>query len=86
MIVNGVETEIKFNKIKIFCHVTKILKSPSELYRPSDSSVLEKLAPTFVNKECRVVGATDPYGRILDFLDQSRYFLFQIAPQLHSRG
>jgi hypothetical protein len=29
---------------------------------------------------------TDPYGRILDFLDRSRYFSFQMAPQLYSRG
>jgi hypothetical protein len=26
------------------------------------------------------------YGRILDFLDRSRYFFFQVAPQLYSRG
>jgi hypothetical protein len=28
----------------------------------------------------------DPYGRILGFLDRSRYFFFQVAPQLYSRG
>jgi hypothetical protein len=28
----------------------------------------------------------DPYGHILDFLDRSRYFFFQAAPQLYSRG
>jgi hypothetical protein len=28
----------------------------------------------------------DPYGRILDFLDWSRYFVFQAAPQLYSQG
>jgi hypothetical protein len=27
-----------------------------------------------------------PYGRILAFLDRSRYYCFQIAPQLYSRG
>jgi hypothetical protein len=27
-----------------------------------------------------------PYGHILKFLDQSRYFLFQAAPQLYSWG
>jgi hypothetical protein len=27
-----------------------------------------------------------PYGRILDFLGRSRYFFFQIAPQLYLRG
>jgi hypothetical protein len=35
---------------------------------------------------CRVVSAANPYGRILGFLDQSRYYFFQVAPQLYSRG
>jgi hypothetical protein len=26
---------------------------------------------------------TDPYGHILDFLDWSCYFFFQVAPQLY---
>jgi hypothetical protein len=46
----------------------------------------EKLVPTFADRGCRVVSATDPHGRILGFLDQSRYYLFQVAPQLYSRG
>jgi hypothetical protein len=29
-----------------------------------------------------VVSVTDPYGRILGFLDRSHYFFFQVAPQL----
>jgi hypothetical protein len=33
-----------------------------------------------------VVSTTDPYGRILWFLDRSRYFFFQAAPQLYSGG
>jgi hypothetical protein len=33
-----------------------------------------------------MVSVTDPYGGILGFLDRSRYFLFQVAPQLYSRG
>jgi hypothetical protein len=33
-----------------------------------------------------VVSATDPYGRILDFQDRNRYYFFQVAPQLYSRG
>jgi hypothetical protein len=33
-----------------------------------------------------VVIVTDPYGRILGFLEWSRYFFFQAAPQLYSRG
>jgi hypothetical protein len=31
-----------------------------------------------------VVSVTDPYGRILGFLDRGRYFFFQVAPQLYS--
>jgi hypothetical protein len=27
-----------------------------------------------------------PYGRNLYFLDRSRYFFLQVAPQLYSRG
>jgi hypothetical protein len=33
-----------------------------------------------------VGSVTDPYGRVLGFLDRSRYFIFQAAPQLCSRG
>jgi hypothetical protein len=28
----------------------------------------------FADKGCHLVSVTDPYGRILDFLDRSRYF------------
>jgi hypothetical protein len=35
---------------------------------------------------CHVDNVTDLYGRILVFLDQRRYFFFQVAPQLYSRG
>jgi hypothetical protein len=33
-----------------------------------------------------MVSITDPYGRILDFLDRNHYFFFQVAPQLYSQG
>jgi hypothetical protein len=59
------------------------LKSASELYRPSDRRLSAKLVPTSVDRGCHVVSVTDPYGR---FLNRSRYFFFQIAPQLCSRG
>jgi hypothetical protein len=45
-----------------------------------------KLMPDFMDRKCRVVSAADPYGRILRFLDQNRYYFFQLAPQLYSRG
>jgi hypothetical protein len=53
-------------------------------YRPSDRRLSAKLVPTFADRGCHVVSVTDPYGRILGFLD--RYFFFQVAPQLYSRG
>jgi hypothetical protein len=46
-------------------------QSASELYRPSDRSLSTKSVPTFANRGCHVVSVTDPYGRILDFLDLS---------------
>jgi hypothetical protein len=45
-----------------------------------------KLVPTFAAGGCRVASAADPYGRNVGFPDRSRYFLFQIAPELYSRG
>jgi hypothetical protein len=35
---------------------------------------------------CHVASVTNPYGRNLGFLNRSRYFVFQVAPQLYSRG
>jgi hypothetical protein len=49
-------------------------ESASELYRPSDRRFSAKWLPTFADIGCNVVSVTDPYGRILGFLDRSRYF------------
>jgi hypothetical protein len=46
----------------------------SELYRPSDRRLSVKLMPTFADRGCHVVSVTNPHGRILGFLDRSRYF------------
>jgi hypothetical protein len=43
---------------------------------------MAKLVPNFADRGCRVDSATDPHCRILDFLDRSRYYFFQEAPQL----
>jgi hypothetical protein len=51
----------------------------------TDRRLSAKLVPTFADRGCHVVSVTDPYGRILSFLDWSRYFFFQVAPQLYSR-
>jgi hypothetical protein len=40
----------------------------------------------FADRACCVISVTDPYGSILGFLDRSRYFSFQAALQLYSRG
>jgi hypothetical protein len=61
-------------------------ESASELYRPSDRRLLAKLVPTLADRGCHMASVTDPYDRILGFLDRSRYFFFQVAPQLYSRG
>jgi hypothetical protein len=61
-------------------------ESASVLYRPRDRHLSAKLVPTFAERGCHMVSVTDPYGRILCFLDRSRYFFFQVAPQLCSRG
>jgi hypothetical protein len=44
------------------------------------------LVLTFTDRGCHVVRVTDPYDRILGFLDRSRYFFFQAVPHLYSRG
>jgi hypothetical protein len=63
-----------------------ITKSVCELYRPNDHLLSAKLVSTFADRGCHVVSVTDSYGRILDFLDRNRYFFFQVATQLYSRG
>jgi hypothetical protein len=56
------------------------------LLKISDHPLSAKLVPTFADRGCHVARVTNPYGRILSFLDRSRYFFFQVAPQLYSRG
>jgi hypothetical protein len=61
-------------------------ESASEVYRPSGRSLSAKLVPTFADRGCHVISVTDPYGRILGFLDRSRYCFLKVAPHLYSRG
>jgi hypothetical protein len=58
-------------------------ESTSELYQQSDRRLSVKLVPTFADRGRHVVSVTNPYGGILDFLDRSCYFFFQVAHQLH---
>jgi hypothetical protein len=52
----------------------------------SDRRLSAKLVSSFADRWCHVVSMTDPYDGILGFLDRSRYFFFQVAPQLYSQG
>jgi hypothetical protein len=61
-------------------------ESVSELYRPRDRRLSAKLVPTFADRWWHVASMTDSHCSILCFPDQSRYFFFQVSPQLHSRG
>jgi hypothetical protein len=57
----------------------------SKLYRPSARRLSAKLVPTFADRGRRVISATDSHGCVLGILDRSRYYFFQVAPQLYSR-
>jgi hypothetical protein len=71
-------------QMKLFHEKIPWSQSASELYRPSDRRLSAKLVPTsFADRGCHVVSVTNPYGRILGFLDQSRYYFFQVAPLFH---
>jgi hypothetical protein len=73
-------------KSNMYIIKTLFLESASKLYRGSDCRLSAKLVPTFADRGYYVVSAMDSYGRILGFLDWSRYFFFQVAPQLYSRS
>jgi hypothetical protein len=45
-----------------------------------------EVSDNFYEEKVPRVSVTNPYGRILGFLDRNRYFFFQVAPQLYSRG
>jgi hypothetical protein len=51
-----------------------------------DRLLSANLVPTFADRGTCVTITTDPYGRILDFLDRGRYFVFKVSPQLYLRG
>jgi CBS-domain-containing membrane protein len=72
-------SKIDFNINNLHTHNNNNKKTPwsesaSELYRPSDRRLSAKCLPTFADKGCHVVSVTDLYGRILGFIDRSRYF------------
>jgi hypothetical protein len=66
--------------------ITPWPESAKGLYRPIDRRMSAKIVPIFAYRGSHVVSVMDPSGRILGFLDRNRYFFFQVAPQLYSRG
>jgi hypothetical protein len=52
-------------------------ESVSKLYQLSVRCLLANLVKTFVHRGCRVVSVMDPYGRILYFIEPSRYIFFK---------
>jgi hypothetical protein len=71
-LLHGVQTTRCYNNKKL--NYTPWPESASKLYRPSDRRLSAKLVLTFADRGCHVVSLTDPYSRILGFLDRSRYF------------
>jgi hypothetical protein len=81
-VLSGVIAQMTKQKLK----QTPWPESTSKVYRPSDHRLSAKLVPTFADRGCHAISVMNTYGRILGFLDRSRYFFLQVAPQSHSRG
>jgi hypothetical protein len=72
---------------EIACFMTPMAsQSAREPYLSVDRRLTEKLVPTFADRGCHVVSAANPRGLNFGFLDRSRYYFFQVAPQFSSRG
>jgi hypothetical protein len=68
--VSSYQTRRGHSHIKLLFKQTPWSESESELYRLSDRRLSAKLVPSFADRGCYVVSVTDPYGRILGFLDR----------------
>jgi CBS-domain-containing membrane protein len=44
---------------------------------PTERPLSARLVPTFADRGCHVLSATNPYGRILGFLDRSFYYFLK---------
>jgi hypothetical protein len=71
--------EVNYKKKK-----TPWSETASELYRPSDRRC--RRSDCQLLRIGHVVSVKDAHGRNLGFLDRSRYFFYQVASQLYSRG
>jgi hypothetical protein len=62
------------------------LQPTSGPYLSSDRRLSTKLVPAFADRGCHVVSVANLHSRNFDFIDRSRYYFFQVAPQMSSRG
>jgi CBS-domain-containing membrane protein len=69
------------NWFKEFCDVVTLKLKLNSMVRVRERTILTErpplvgeVLPTFADRGCHVVSVMDPYGRILGFLDRSRYF------------
>jgi hypothetical protein len=72
--VGNKNTQLTGNIPTVHKKKTPWSESARELYLPSDRRLSVKRLPTCADRGCHVVSVTDPYGRILGFLDRSCYF------------
>jgi hypothetical protein len=52
----------------------------SLLKKKKKSKFVGEVSANFADRVCHVVSVTDPYDRILEVLDRSSYFSFEVAP------
>jgi hypothetical protein len=64
--------------------ITPWLQAVSELYRLSDGRLSAKLVPTFAARGVSCGQCGRSLGHNLGFLVWSRFFFFQVAPELYS--
>jgi hypothetical protein len=62
------------NTVPIKLFKTPWSESAKETIPTERPPLVGKVMPTFADRGCHVVSVTDPYGRILGFLDRSHYF------------
>jgi hypothetical protein len=60
------------------------LKNLNSVVCARDRHLSANVVPSFADRGCHVVSVTDFYGRVLGFLDRSRYYFFQVVLQLYS--
>jgi hypothetical protein len=60
--------------------------SPTIIAQLLESGYWTLLTKLAAERGCRMVSPTDPHDSNLGFLDRIRYYFFQVAPQLYSRG